>query len=343
MLTHFIDPKLPAYSQLVRYTGSGAYNAVANNASFSSANAVWTVAGCDKQVLKELQTMFGADHFCLAPPATINKWVATKTKNRITHLVDQISPQTIAVLVNAITFDGQWQEQFQQRLTNEQGVFYKRSGQVVLCPMMHQEEMRGRFIAFRDVTVAMLPYLDREYEAVFIVPNRQHRSDCLDAFLQTMTGEQWVSLMNRLQRSFAHIDVMMPRFELKSGTVDLKSALASLGITDVFNSQYNSLQRAFPGRLQTYVSAIAQSTTLKVNEQGTQAASATMVMCNDLCAPAERPPQLHLDQPFLMAVWHTRTQRIVVAAVVEHPQGSAVPMQVLLTQAPVQIESFWPF
>lgn len=37
----------------------------------------------------------------------INSWVANKTKNKITHLVDSVSPSTQLMLLNAVSFSGQ--------------------------------------------------------------------------------------------------------------------------------------------------------------------------------------------------------------------------------------------
>lgn len=37
----------------------------------------------------------------------INSWVANKTQNKITKLVDSVSPSTQMVLLNAVSFNGQ--------------------------------------------------------------------------------------------------------------------------------------------------------------------------------------------------------------------------------------------
>lgn len=36
----------------------------------------------------------------------INSWVANKTNNKITHLVDSVSPSTELILLNAVSFNG---------------------------------------------------------------------------------------------------------------------------------------------------------------------------------------------------------------------------------------------
>lgn len=38
----------------------------------------------------------------------INSWVANKTNNKIQHLVDSVSPSTQLMLLNAVSFTGQY-------------------------------------------------------------------------------------------------------------------------------------------------------------------------------------------------------------------------------------------
>lgn len=38
----------------------------------------------------------------------INSWVANKTNNKIQRLVDSVSPSTQLMLLNAVSFKGQW-------------------------------------------------------------------------------------------------------------------------------------------------------------------------------------------------------------------------------------------
>lgn len=37
----------------------------------------------------------------------INQWVANKTKNKVTHLFDEVTPNAQLILLNAVSFSGQ--------------------------------------------------------------------------------------------------------------------------------------------------------------------------------------------------------------------------------------------
>jgi serpin B len=48
---------------------------------------------------------------------TINSWVKDKTKGKIDKIVDQISPDSIMFLINAIYFKGKWSKEFDKAAT----------------------------------------------------------------------------------------------------------------------------------------------------------------------------------------------------------------------------------
>ena len=65
----------------------------------------------------------------------INAWVNQKTKGKISHIVDALSPLTALVAVNAIYFKGRWTRTFERKLTRD-GLFTTATGQKKQLPMM---------------------------------------------------------------------------------------------------------------------------------------------------------------------------------------------------------------
>src|SRR5262249_16152951 len=49
--------------------------------------------------------------------AAINRWVSGATKGKIGRIIDQINPQQVMFLINAVYFKGQWQKSFDKTLT----------------------------------------------------------------------------------------------------------------------------------------------------------------------------------------------------------------------------------
>lgn len=49
----------------------------------------------------------------------VNRWVAEKTRNKITKLVDSVPGDLVAVILNAIYFKGAWERPFLQQMTEK--------------------------------------------------------------------------------------------------------------------------------------------------------------------------------------------------------------------------------
>src|SRR5581483_1964639 len=70
-------------------------------------------------------------------PDTVNGWVSQKTKGRIPSILDQISPDAGALLINAVYFKGVWSEPFAKDATRP-SPFHLSSGQTADVQMMHR-------------------------------------------------------------------------------------------------------------------------------------------------------------------------------------------------------------
>lgn len=79
--------------------------------------------------------------------ATINKWVAEKTREKIKDLVsaDSLNDLTRLVLVNAIYFKGNWLNKFDSKLTEKKD-FTDIDGKVSKVDMMHMNGKKHLFI-----------------------------------------------------------------------------------------------------------------------------------------------------------------------------------------------------
>ena len=83
--------------------------------SFNCANAVWTnqlrmSSGLNPEYQEYIEDNFDseaiAEEFDAGTVDEINSWISDHTSGMIDHVLDQLRPQTIAVLVNAIAFEG---------------------------------------------------------------------------------------------------------------------------------------------------------------------------------------------------------------------------------------------
>src|SRR6056297_2638061 len=70
---------------------------------------------------------------------TINNWVAGKTNDKITKIIEQLNPLDRMVLLNAIYFNGIWSNKFDEEGTHELA-FHKTDGSAIEVPMMNKLE-----------------------------------------------------------------------------------------------------------------------------------------------------------------------------------------------------------
>ncbi len=70
-------------------------------------------------------------------PQKINSWVSDKTKGKIDKIIDEISPDAILFLINAIYFKGKWTAEFEKAKTKDD-TFTLADGRQKKHPMMNQ-------------------------------------------------------------------------------------------------------------------------------------------------------------------------------------------------------------
>ncbi len=90
------------------------------------ANSLWgrKEISFNPDFIQRNKQFYGADLTALdfndpSAPATINSWVAEKTKGKIDKIVDRIDAQVILFLINAIYFKGTWAAEFDKAKTRE--------------------------------------------------------------------------------------------------------------------------------------------------------------------------------------------------------------------------------
>lgn len=127
------------------------------------ANSLWAKKGItfNPEFLQRNKQFYGADVTTLAfddpsAPATINSWVADKTKGKIEKIVDTIDPQSILFLINAIYFKGKWAAEFDKAKTKDE-IFTTAAGQQKRHPLMHQSD-NYRYYEGKDFQAVSLPY-----------------------------------------------------------------------------------------------------------------------------------------------------------------------------------------
>ena len=240
---------------------------------------------------------------------TINQWVASQTQGKICDLlpVDQPKPDTRLALVNALYLRATWADEFQESSTQPEP-FHLLGKEAASVPTMRAQ--RGYGYAKREgYSVVTLPYLGNELQFVLLVPDKK---DGLATLQKSLTSNALTDCAHLKRRE---VILHMPKFKLEPATMPLASTLNSLGLRTAFDQPQGSanFDRMAPRKPNDYlyVGNVFHKTWLALDEHGTEAAAATIVMIEYAGAmpPSKEPPPIEVraDRPFMFAIQHVRS------------------------------------
>ena len=250
---------------------------------------------------------------------TINKDVEDATHGLIKQLLSQIEQTTRLVLVNAVYFKGGWQKPFDKDATNENGQFnLAKDGKVVKVAMMSRNDKWPYYLdKATNCKAVQLDYHTAESNIamVLILPSQ---GVSLATFIKSqLTATLLEQILDNLYSS-GDVQLKLPRFKL-TGSHKLSKACNSLGIQDIF-SQANANLSHISTDSNFFVSEILQKAVIEVNEEGTKAAAATVVLLLGSSRFKPEPKEFIANRPFLYALVTKQSPRqILFIGAVEDP------------------------
>ena len=242
----------------------------------------------------------------------INGWVAEKTRDKITKIIDQLSPYDRMVLLNAIYFYGSWTYEFEEKGTQMRS-FYKSGSAEIAVPMMSKVE-KLPYMSGKLFSAVKIPYGNGQYNMVVMLPKEDKNSqDIIDA----LSGSGW----NNWMKSFKVTDdvrIVMPRFKYAFET-KLKDVLKIMGMQKAFDDKaadFSDISDEF-----LYISDAVHKSYIDVNETGTEAAAVTGIIFGTTSV-GNGPPVIPfiVDKPFVYAITEKDTGAILFIGEVNNPE-----------------------
>jgi len=238
----------------------------------------------------------------------VNGWIEDKTHDKIQDMLEYLSPDLAMLLINAIYFNGKWRYQFDTDDTQVKP-FYVTPESPVNVPMMYQEE---NFAVTRtgNATLIELPYGQGNYSMVVMLPDEGVKM--ADA-ASTLNSENWSGWMTSLSLGASEVQLSLPKFEYEYKR-ELKDDLIALGMGIAFGGAADFSNITDQG---IFISRVLHQTYIKTDEEGTEAAAATVVEFEFTSMPSTTV--VNINRPFLYFIRETTTGTIVFMGQVFDP------------------------
>ena len=236
----------------------------------------------------------------------INKWVDDNTNGKIKSIIEDIPPDMVMYLINAIYFKGNWTAQFDPGKTSD-GLFYLSNGSQKTVKMMTQENDFSTG-AFDSLSVIDIPYGSGAFCMTIILPKWNVP---ISDVLYNLTATE----INRLTQNLAKnkLILTMPKFKLEFES-KLNNYLINMGMGIAFDSRYANFTNINPlGGL--FISEVKHKTYVNVNEEGTEAAAVTSV--GIMCTAA--PESFIVNRPFIFLLRERLSNTILFVGKIENP------------------------
>ena len=228
----------------------------------------------------------------------INGWVKENTRDRIPTIIERLPKDALIALVNAMAFDGEWENEYDEDHILEKMKFTNADGTDSEVTLLGSTEHRAIHLAgglgfIRD-------YKGGQYSFVGILPpegvtTEKYLSDILSG--KEDFAEQFLNAEDK------KVYVCIPEFKTEFGKT-MDDTLKALGMEIAYSdfAEFGAMVTDESAPLK--IGTVTHKTMIEVDRKGTKAAAATSVIMTKANAIAE-PEESYtvtLDRPFVYAI-----------------------------------------
>lgn len=246
----------------------------------------------------------GVESLNFTSPSTlkrINDWCNDRTHGMIPSIINEVDPDAVSYLMNAIYFNGTWKDKFSKEETKQE-MFRGYTRDIQYVDMMHRHG--EYFYADGDgYSAVSIPYGNGAFRMTVILPSE---GSFLRDVMASMDGGKFQALQRSMEK--CNVDLKIPRFTTEVD-LPLNDIISALGAPLIFSSQADFSQFA---RGDFYVSKMFQKAKIEVSEEGTKAAAVTaaIMMMSAVRPEKKRNVVFHADSPFAYIISENSTGSI---------------------------------
>jgi len=228
----------------------------------------------------------------------VNEWCAEKTHGKITNILDDLHPDTLMLLLNAVYFKADWEHPFNPDRTY--------GGEFIVDPTVKGGTKKVDFMTQtqyfnyyedKSVQVVELPYKNDSMSAIVILPNE--KTD-LNTYLNSLDDEVLNTYIAGLKSTGVRLN--LPKFEIEFKN-KYKDILMRLGMVQAFSGGADFSGIKCSGGI--HINDVIHKTYLRVDEYGSEAAAVTVVeMRKGGGPPADKI--MDVNRPFIFIIRSTQ-------------------------------------
>ena len=221
----------------------------------------------------------------------INNWVKENTDGMIPEVLDEIPPEAVMYLVNALAFEAEWSDIYEKKQVRD-GTFTKEDGTKQSAEFMYSEE--HRYLEDEKATGFMKYYRGSKYAFVALLPNE---GVTVSEYLISIDGEALNALLSAPKGN--SVQAAIPKFETEYST-EMSEILKSMGMPLAFdedNADLSGLGSSNAGNI--YINRVIHKTFISVAEKGTKAGATTVIEVANKSAAPDEIKRVYLDRPFV--------------------------------------------
>lgn len=279
------------------------------------ANAIYTNKGYNlKKEFKEcMDEYYDADIRSLDFSKTeslnaINNWAKDKTNGKIQKVIDRLSSEAVAYILNSIYFNAKWTNQFDREDTKTE-TFMTEGGEAHQTEMMNNNAIVA--CAANDVmSMVCLPYGSGTVWNMYVMLPNEGKT--VDDVLGSLNTESWMNVCKGLKNM--RLNLKMPKYSTDN-IIDMKTALAAIGMTKAFspNAEFGKITDS----KNMYISSMAQRAQINVTEEGTEMVAVSTGDLSTLGGGADifGNGEFFANRPFVYIVAENNTGAIFFAGV----------------------------
>lgn len=223
----------------------------------------------------------------------INDWVSDNTDGMIKNILDRIPEDAVMYLVNALSFDAEWQDTYEAYQIRDD-VFTGEDKATREIKLMYSEEYQ--YLQDDNACGFIKPYADGKYAFAALLPEE---GVTVADYVAALDGERLAEILNNVQDTTVHAAI--PRFQAEY-SMEMSEILKAMGMTDAFDgdaADFAGIGHSETGNL--FISRVLHKTYIAVDELGTKAGAATAVEMSE-SALMEEPKEVYLNRPFVYLI-----------------------------------------